>query len=281
MLYINLGDNMNKIKIYFCLFLLVLSILYINTKLKTIDMYGVIFNKDITSIVDSPDIKIKNLVNKSNDKESNIINVSNNKKLSNKPLVYLYNTHQTEEFKSSKSYKPTVVTASNIISKTLKKDKISSLVETKSIKKKLDYYGYDYSGTYAVSFEYLKERKKENPTLNYFFDIHRDSITGPYSKVTIKNKKYATMMFLVGQNHKNYKKNVNNLKIMEDYLKKKYSGLVRDTYYQPKYKYNQDYSENMFLVEIGGPENTLEEITNTSIALAHAISYYVEKTYEK
>ena len=71
------------------------------------------------------------------------------------------------------------------------------------------------------------------------------------------------------------------IKLMEDYLNENYKGLVRETYYQPKYSYNQGYSSNMFLVEIGGPENTLEEITNTSIALSKAISFYVEESHEE
>ena len=37
----------------------------------------------------------------------------------------------------------------------------------------------------------------------------------------------------------------------------------------------------MFLVEIGGPDNTLEEVTNTTKALAKAIKYYVEGENEK
>ena len=269
---------MHKTKIYFCLFLLVLSSIYLITKLKTVNLFEVIFEKDMTSVVSaSSTIKLDSLVSKDDNK---LISVSKNN-LSKEPVVYLYNTHQTEEFKASKNYKPTVVTASKVIEKTLKKDGVSSLVETKSIKKKLDEYGYDYSGTYTVSFEYLREREKKNPSLKYFFDIHRDSITGPSSRVKINGKNYATMMFLVGKNHKDYKKNVENIKIMENYLHKNYKGLVRETYYQPKYSYNQEYNSNMFLVELGGPENTLEEITNTSIALSHAISYYVEKSYEK
>lgn len=270
---------MNKTRIYFCLFLLVLSFIYLYTKVKTVNLFEMFFEKDMTSVVSaSSTIKLDSLISGDNSK---IVSVSKENNLSKDPVVYLYNTHQTEEFKASKSYKPTVVTASKVIEKTLKKDGVSSLVETKSIKKKLDEYGYDYSGTYTVSFEYLREREKKNPSLKYFFDIHRDSITGPSSRIKINGKNYATMMFLVGKNHKDYKKNVSNIKIMEDYLHKNYKGLVRDIYYQPKYSYNQEYNSNMFLVEIGGPDNTLEEITNTSIALGHAISYYVEKSYEK
>ena len=265
---------MSKSKIYFCLFLLLVSFVYLYTKLSSFNLYEIVSNQDIVTVVSSNSpIKLDSTVFKEDNRKRN--------NLLEKPIVYFYNTHQTEEYKSSKNYKPTVVTASKVLEKTLKNKGMLSLVETRSIKKKLDEYGYDYSGTYAVSFEYLKDSKKKNPSLKYFFDVHRDSIVGKDSRVNINGKNYATMMFLVGQNHKNYKKNVKNIKMMGNYLNKHYQGLLRDTYYQPKYSYNQEYDENMFLVEIGGPNNTLEEITNTSIALGDAISNYVEVNNEK
>lgn len=163
----------------------------------------------------------------------------------------------------------------------LLEDSIYSLVESGSIKKGLDKYGYDYSYSYRISLEYLKEKREKFSSLSYFFDIHRDSVKGKASRVTINNKSYAKVMFLIGKNHKDYKENVKNVKIMESYLKEKYPNLLRETYYQPLYSYNQEYDSNMFLVEVGGTDNTLEELYNTSIALGDAISYYVGGSYEK
>ena len=158
---------------------------------------------------------------------------------------------------------------------------ISSLVEQRSITKEVNKRGLDYTGTYEVSFEYLKEMQTKHKTLKYYFDMHRDSVTGTPARTTINNKKYATMMFLVGTKNKNYQKNVKNLKYMENYLKKHYKGLVRETYYQSHSAFNQFHDENMFLVELGGPDNTLEEIYNTTKALSEAIKYYVEVKNEK
>jgi len=163
----------------------------------------------------------------------------------------------------------------------LLEDEIISIVEENSIKKGLDKYNYDYSGSYEISLKYLKEKKKKYKTLKYYFDIHRDSVKGEYSRVTINNKSYAKVMFLVGKNHSKYKENVKNIKIMEEYLNKHYKGILRNTYYQPLYAYNQDYSNTMFLIEVGGVDNTLEELYNSSKALADAISYYVGGEYEK
>ena len=191
--------------------------------------------------------------------------------------VYIYNTHQSEEYAATKfGTIPNVMTASDILYEELKDLNVFSVVEKRDVNSEVKKRGYDYSGTYTISFEYLQDSKKKNPSLEYFFDIHRDSITGDASKVKIGNNSYATMMFLIGANHKDYEKNLANVNIMKNYLDKNYKGLVRDNYIQKKWTYYQYYSPKMFLVEIGGPNNTFEEVYNTISALAESIKYYME-----
>lgn len=206
----------------------------------------------------------------------------NKNKKKNLPLIYIFNTHETEKYAGSiYNITPTVKTVSDILKDELDSLGISSITEVKSITKEVKKRGLDYTGTYEVSFDYLKMRKKENPTLEYFFDMHRDSVTGNASKITINGKRYAKLMFLIGTKNENYKKNEKNIKIMEEYLNKHYPGLVRNTYYQKHSAFNQFYSEKMFLIELGGPDNTLEEIYNTTVSLSKAIKYYVEVSHEK
>ena len=273
---------MNKAKNIFCLFLFSLSFLYAkdipNSNIidfilkdnKTVPILEKLTNKKTTNPVSFLSVKNKTIIKK----EINNINTKIEKQL---PTVYIFNTHQKEEYaKSVYNITPTVMTVSNILKDELSELGISSFVETKDVIKEVNRRGYDYSGTYTVSFENLKLRKKQNSSLKYFFDMHRDSITGNASRTTIKNKKYATIMFLIGANHDNYQKNLKNVRIMEKYLKKNYPGLVRETYIQKNWTYNQWYSSKMFLVELGGPDNTFEEIYNTTEALAHSIKYYME-----
>ena len=272
---------MNKTKTIFCLFLFGLSFLYakdlsnndivdfIVKDNKTIPVIEKLSNKRITNPVSFLDLKNKTII-----KKENINQTKSEKQL---PTVYIFNTHQKEEYaKNAYNITPTVVTVSNILKDELHELGINSLVETKDVIKEVNKRGYDYSGTYTVSFENLKLRKKQNSSLEYYFDMHRDSVTGNVARTTIKNKKYATIMFLIGANHENYHKNLKNVKIMEKYLKKNYPGLVRETYIQKNWTYNQWYSSKMFLVELGGPDNTLEEIYNTTKALAYSIKHYME-----
>ena len=277
---------MNKVKNGFCLFLFVLSFLYfkdngdikiMNLLLKknnNISMVETFSNKKLSDPVSILDLKDKTVV-KNNNVLKGAISI---KKDNSKPVVYIFNTHQAEEYaENAYNITPTVVTASNILSDELKTLGVSSLVETNDVIKEVKKRGYDYSGTYTVSFENLKLRKKENNTLEYFFDVHRDSVTGIAARTEIKGKKYATIMFLVGANHDKYEYNLKNVKVMEKYLNKNYPGLVRSTFIQKKWTYNQWYSQKMFLIEIGGPDNDLEEVYNSTKALAEAIKYYMEE----
>lgn len=286
---------MNRVKIIFCLFLFTMSFVYSKELFNNTNILNLIQKKDdyvLTRTLTKTNFKDpRTLLNLDNIKSKNQqktqktdakqVSKTENKKQKN-PLIYFYNTHQTEEYASSiHGITPTVMTVSTIMQEELKELGIPSIIEEKSVTKEVKKRGYDYSGTYAISFEYLKQAEKENPSLKYFFDMHRDSITGEASKTTIKNKNYAKLMFLVGTKNKNYQTNVKNIKIMEEYLKKHYPGILRETYYQSHSGYNQHYSDKMFLVELGGPDNTLEEIYNTSKALAEAIKYYVEAKNEK
>lgn len=280
---------MNKVKIFFCLFLFIMSFVYAKNIANNINIFSYIssdykqtplvkniIEKRVKNPISFLDMKDKTLVLKEEKQKEKKVNYTNTK--TKKPTIYIFNTHQTEEYaKNAYNITPTVVTVSNILKDELNELGLSSIVETKDVIKEVNKRGYDYSGTYTVSFEYLQLRKKNNNSLEYYFDMHRDSVTGSAARTKINGKKYATIMFLIGANHDNYKKNLKNVKIMEKYLKENYPGLVRETFIQRQWTYNQWYSPKMFLVELGGPDNTLEEVYNTTKALAKSIEYYIKE----
>lgn len=275
---------MNRVKILFCLFLLVLSLIYVCDSFKKIDVISFLLSDDKKSVVlssvtsNNVNTKFSSSTDISNNKLINKGEVNNKTNIDLDPIIYIYNTHETEEYKSNfYNITPTVKTVSNIMKDELLKLDINSVVETKSVQKEVNKRGLDYPGTYTVSLEYLKGSRGKNPSLKYFFDMHRDSVVGDAARVSISNKKYATVMFLVGTKNQYYKRNLKGIRVMEKYLNKHYEGLLRSTYYQPNSTFYQDYDSNMFLVELGGPDNTLEEIYNSTVALSKAIKYYVEE----
>ncbi len=193
-----------------------------------------------------------------------------------KPIIYIYNTHQTEEYNADTlsvyNITPTVYMASNMLKKSLLNYNINSVVEDENIKDVLNRNNWKYNESYYASMLWLEESVKKYPSLNYFIDLHRDSVS---LTTTINDKKYARMMFVVGMNHENYEKNEALALKLNEYLKNNYEGLMRDVFYGKRSEYNQNFHENTLLVEIGGVENTIAEVNNSVIALADAFAHVI------
>ena len=197
-----------------------------------------------------------------------------------KPIVYIYNTHESESyslpFVSDYSVTPDVKLASYILKDYLNDFGIESFVEKKSIKKYLNKYKLDYTGSYAASRAYMKEELKNN---NYkiLIDLHRDSARHKYTLYEKNNKKYAKIMFVLTTKHKNYKKNESFVTNINKRIIKKYKGLSRGIIKRDDVIFNQDLSPRAILIELGGVDNTLEEINNTLYVLAKVIKDYIKE----
>ena len=217
------------------------------------------------------------------DKDSEYIKDPIKEEITN-PKVYIYNTHQLESY-SKKVYEdynitPNVMMASYIIRENLNKKNINTVVETANITDFLNANGWDYSNSYKASRYYLKEAIKKYDNLKLIIDLHRDSVKKEYSSVTINNKKYAKVLFVIGLEHKNYKENLTVATNINNIINKKYPKLSRGIMKKEgKYVngiYNQDLNKNIILIELGGMENNLEEIMNTSVVLSEIIEEYLE-----
>ena len=189
------------------------------------------------------------------------------------PRIYIYNTHQTEEYATLTNYNltPTVLTASYILKDKLKNYGIESIVESSDLKKEMNRLGYSYNQAYSISRNWLD--KLENENMDLYIDLHRDSLNYEFSNAIIDGKDYAKIMFVIGTNH-DYSANlkvVNNLLENIESINKSISRGI----FTRNYIYNQDYSSNCVLIELGGPESTYESISNTLDVLALAIKNYL------
>ena len=86
-----------------------------------------------------------------------------------------------------------------------------------------------------------KEIKEKYPSIIYFIDLHRDGIDKSLSTVTINNKTYAKMMFLLGMKHSNSNKNLEVVTKLNNYLNDNYKGLMRNIYKRNDITYYQIY----------------------------------------
>ena len=128
------------------------------------------------------------------------------------PLIYLYNSHQTEEYKASNyaefSVNPTIIMNDYILEDIFNKNGYKTIVEERSIKEILNKNNWNYTYSYKASRQLLEESIIKYPSLKYFIDIHRDSLPHDKTIVSINGKDYAKVIFLIGLENENYQKNL-------------------------------------------------------------------------
>ncbi len=247
-----------------------------------------IFYNQLNKIVTLNDIKIstahkvidtnKEVETNKENKEEKDTTVSNNEIKDYK--VYIYNTHDTEKyslpFVSDYSITPDVKLASYILKDYLNDLGVNAFVETKSINDYLKKHNLDYKGCYDASRSYMKEAIKNND-FKIFIDLHRDSVKHKYTLYEKNNKKYAKIMFVLTTKHKNYKENKIVVEKLNEMINKKYNGLSRGIMNRNDVIFNQDLSSRAMLIELGGVDNTIEEINNTLEVLASILSEYIKE----
>ena len=200
------------------------------------------------------------------------------------PLIYLYNSHQLENYSSENlsiyGITPNVLMASYILRENLIKEGIPTIVEEANMSEILKQHNWNYSYSYQASRIAMEEKKNKYSTLEYFIDIHRDSITKNYSTVIINDKSYAKVLFVIGKEHTNWNQNNNLATTLNNLLNTYYLGLSRGVITKEGINvngvYNQDISPNCILIEVGGVDNTIEEVNNTMLALTDILKKYIK-----
>lgn len=195
------------------------------------------------------------------------------------PLIYFYNSHPGEEYRADMvngfGVAPNVTVTNYILQEEFKKRGIDVVVEERSATDVLNANGWKYARSYDATRTFLESAILEYPTLEYFVDLHRDSVSRGISTVTIGDTDYAKVMFLIGMENAGHAANEALTVQIEEYLNNHYEGISRGIYRKSgagvNGVYNQDFSGNTILIEIGGMENTLEEVYHTCLAIAEAL----------
>lgn len=202
----------------------------------------------------------------------------------NNPIIYIYNSHQLENY-SNKSLDiygitPNVLMASYILKEKLNTMGLSTIVETTNLTDFLNANGWNHASSYKASRLLILNNKSKYNTLKYFIDIHRDSVSKEVATININNKNYARILFVVGLEHDNYQKNLDNMNALNKLCEKYYPGLSRGIYKKsgPGVNgiYNQDINEFTMLIEVGSYTNTIDEVFNTIEALSNILYKYIK-----
>ena len=175
--------------------------------------------------------------------------------LESKPRVYIYSTHQGEEYSGEGlleyGISPGVMMASYIMQDRLNNLGIETLVEERSVADYLKEHNINYKQSYQAT--------------RYFLTT---TLAKCLSTVEINGKSYAKILFVMNPN---YDSNIALVKRLNNTINKKYPGLSRGIYDKYRDTFNQDLNKNALLLEVGGQLNTIDEVINTIDAVVEAI----------
>lgn len=204
------------------------------------------------------------------------------------PLVLIIHTHGTECYlpEDKISYSDTTPTRSTDISQNI-------IAVGKALADTLNAKGVptlhcetmfdeqSYSSAYTNSEKAVIEYLKKYPSIQYVFDIHRDSIingNGEKIKPTaeIDGSSFAQAMFVVGTDssgadHPDWEKNLTVASIFQYALVEKYPTLMRPINLRSA-SFNAEHTIGSLLIEIGTCGNYLYEAKNTAKIMGDLIA---------
>lgn len=284
------------VSIFIYSFFVAINFLYKNKLSKNDSLIVDLLFKNSTSSFDinnlkqlnNPEVLINLMLNQEIEEKQNLHVDSTVNKQTIQTGVYIYNSHPTEEYSNSSleafAITPTVVTADYILKEYLMNRGINVTVEKNSVVNILKENNWKYGYSYKASRILLEQAYKNDENLNIFIDLHRDSSKRNVTTTYIDDTSYAKVLFVIGLEHSTYQKNLDFANQLNDMIKEKYPDLTRGIM-QKKGSgvngiYNQDFHPNTILLELGGPENTLEEINNTLKVFSDILSDYIQVHYE-
>ncbi|MBJ8027190.1 stage II sporulation protein P [Bacillus cereus group sp. N21] len=205
-------------------------------------------------------------------------------------VAFIYHTHSWESYlpllNLTNNPNPNKATSSvtNIsilgdrFREQLENEGIGAVNDKTDVGERLISKGLNDTSSYKMSREVVQEAMAINRELQYFFDLHRDSARKNVTTKAIGDKSYAKLAFVIGKGNKNYAKNLQLATALHEAINKKYPGVSRGViqkgFQTGNGVYNQDLSGQAILIEVGGVDNTSEELNRSIDVLAKAFSEY-------
>ena len=196
---------------------------------------------------------------------------------SDKKEVFIYSSHNTESYLpylknvagSNRAYHPevNVTKLGEKLQKNLDTKGIGSVLNSVDIHANLVKKGLKFGRSYQESRSVVEAAIANNKDFKYLIDIHRDALRKNKTTKVMNGTSYAKISFVVGGKNAKYQKNVAFAKKLHDEIQKKYPGLSKGIFLKKDAGsngvYNQDLSDKAILIEVGGVDNTFEEMYRT------------------
>lgn len=189
-----------------------------------------------------------------------------NKQAGTGKRVYIYDTHQDEGYVGGN----TVLDAAAILAAKLEDKGVKVILETNDFTKYRDSQNLTYNESYVVSYKFLNDALITYGEFDLCIDLHRDSIPKEASYITKDGKTYAKSMMVVGGLGKKAEDVKALSTTLTDTINNKLDGIMRDVMVREAY-FNQEVSDNIVLMEVGGDVNSFEEVKNSLDVIADGI----------
>ncbi|WP_246942429.1 stage II sporulation protein P [Bacillus pinisoli] len=210
-----------------------------------------------------------------------------------KEAIFIYHTHSYESYfpllglenmenaSRASDSKTNIILIGELLGNKLEENGINTIVDKTNMGSVLKERGWTTSRAYTVSREIVKSAMGGVEKPAYYLDIHRDALRKDQTTVSINNVPYAKVAFVIGEENPDFEQNAAFALKLHQYLEEKYPGLSRGLIGKQGSDvngvYNQDLTPHSLIVEMGGVDNNMEELTHAVEALADAISDYYWK----
>ncbi|MHA6530392.1 stage II sporulation protein P [Paenibacillus sp. BAC0078] len=199
--------------------------------------------------------------------------------------ILIYHSHPREAYNpllgtesdnpSSAVPSKNVMMVGSYIAKRLEQRGIGTVHSQEDYATKVPDYNWNFS--YKYSRITVKAALSANQEMSEMIDIHRDSQRHGKTTAVIDGKSYAQVYFILGHANKDWKKNEAFANKIHQLLEKSYPGISRGIWGKSSGngnngEYNQTLSPNSVLIEVGGIDNSAEELKRTADILADAIA---------
>lgn len=217
------------------------------------------------------------------DKEVSFLYKKNNNDNNDNPIIYIYNSHQSETYSNKylEDYNilPNVLNASYMLSDKLNNMGIYTIVEENNLIEYMKNNNLDHSGSYIASRVFLEQILNKYKSIKLFIDLHRDAASHDITYTVINEKPCARVLFVIGLEYNTYKNNLSVVEKLNNIINQNYPtlsrGILKKSGYGVNGIYNQDLNSNIILIEVGGNENNIEEVNNTLDIIANVIGEYL------
>ena len=243
-----------------------------------------LINKNTHNLINNPSrllaTNFYSINKEEKEKESIVYNEQDNS-----PIIYLYNSHQSEgysmEYMEDYNVNPTVQMTANIMKERFDKMGLYTIVEDNDISAYLKENDMKYYQSYEASRHFLVDVIEKYDSIKLYIDIHRDAVSHEISSTNINGVDCAKIMFVVGKEYDSYLSNLENTNYLNNMIKEKYPALTRGVLQKEGKNvngiYNQDLGSNIMLMEIGGNYNNINEVLNTIDLITPIIGDYINE----